>query len=131
MSGSTAAHNDSTPDEDPTKTPIATSKPGLHRRRSSAATGKSGVNLTLREQEKVIDSLKKENFSLKLKVHFLEERLQENNPEHVELALKQNINLKIEVQARGVEIKRLKKQLREFEVHRGTLARPNASTDTS
>jgi len=46
----------------------------------------------------VIDSLKKENFSLKLKVHFLEERLQENNPEHVELALRQNINLKIEVQ---------------------------------
>ncbi|EJD48861.1 hypothetical protein AURDEDRAFT_162317 [Auricularia subglabra TFB-10046 SS5] len=43
----------------------------------------------------VIDSLKKEKFSLKLKVHCLKERLQENNPEHVELALKQNINHKV------------------------------------
>ncbi|KAH7097868.1 hypothetical protein BKA62DRAFT_715056 [Auriculariales sp. MPI-PUGE-AT-0066] len=123
---------------DPTSTP-GPSKLGLgHRRRSSAATSATaatiagasntggsvrqsigGVNLTLREQEKVIDSLKKENFSLKLKVHFLEERLQENNPEHVELALRQNINLKIEVQSRGVEIKRLKKQLRDAEAQLG------------
>jgi len=63
----------------------------------------------------VIDSLKKENFSLKLKVHFLEERLNQLAPEHVETAFKQNINLKIEVQSRGVELKKYKKLLLELE----------------
>jgi hypothetical protein len=63
----------------------------------------------------VIDSLKKENFSLKLKVHFLEERLNQLTPEHVETAFKQNINLKIEVQSRGVELKKYKKLLLELE----------------
>lgn len=63
----------------------------------------------------VIDSLKKENFSLKLKVHFLEERLNQLAPEHVEAAFKQNINLKIEVQSRGVELKKCKKLLLELE----------------
>ena len=63
----------------------------------------------------VIDSLKKENFSLKLKVHFLEERLNQLAPEHVEAAFKQNINLKIEVQSRGVELKKYKKLLLELE----------------
>lgn len=65
--------------------------------------------------EKVIDSFKKENFSLKLKVHFLEERLSLLAPEHVEAAFKQNINLKIEVQSRGVELKKYKKLLLELE----------------
>ncbi|GJJ11520.1 hypothetical protein Clacol_005753 [Clathrus columnatus] len=79
------------------------------------SSAKGGVHLTLREQEKIIDSLKKENFSLKLKVHFLEERLNQLAPEHVEAAFKQNINLKIEVQSRGVELKKYKKLLLELE----------------
>jgi chromosome segregation ATPase len=52
---------------------------------------------------------------LKLKVHFLEERLNQLAPEHVEAAFKQNINLKIEVQSRGVELKKYKKLLLELE----------------
>jgi len=63
----------------------------------------------------VIDELKKENFSLKLKVHFLEERLAQLAPDHIETALKQNINLKIEVQSRGVELKKYKKLLLQME----------------
>jgi chromosome segregation ATPase len=48
-------------------------------------------------------------------VHFLEERLNQLAPEHVEAAFKQNINLKIEVQSRGVELKKYKKLLLELE----------------
>ena len=59
--------------------------------------------------------MKKENFSLKLKVHFLEERLAELTPEQMELALKQNISLKIEAHSRGVEIKKYKKLILELE----------------
>ena len=57
-----------------------------------------------------IDALKKENFNIKLKVHFLEERLAQLAPDQIDAALKQNINLKIEVQQRGLEMKKLKKQ---------------------
>ncbi|KAF8806084.1 hypothetical protein BYT27DRAFT_7339311 [Phlegmacium glaucopus] len=68
-----------------------------------------GVTLTLRDQEKHIDSLKKENFNIKLRVHFLEEQLARLAPDQIDAALKQNINLKIEVQQRGMEMKKLKK----------------------
>jgi predicted nucleic acid-binding Zn-ribbon protein len=95
------------------------------RARPGAAAGK-GVTLTLRDQEKVgiynmysrltltrilqhIDNLKKENFNIKLRVHFLEERLAQLAPDQIDAALKQNINLKIEVQQRGMEMKKLKK----------------------
>lgn len=53
--------------------------------------------------------MKKENFNIKLRVHFLEERLAQLAPDQIDAALKQNINLKIEVQQRGMEMKKLKK----------------------
>ncbi|KAG8833328.1 hypothetical protein FRC17_010860 [Serendipita sp. 399] len=89
--------------------------PRLGRGKQGTGPAKVGVNMTLREQEKVIDQIKKENFSLKLKVHFLEERLAQLAPDHIEAALKQNINLKIEVQSRGVELKKYKKLLLQME----------------
>ena len=118
-----------------------TPAPTRHKRTISAS---KGAHLTLRDQEKVfshslnnnndirflsllttrwhsflkkqhIDNLKKENFSIKLRVHFLEERLGQLGPEHIDAALKQNINLKIEVQQRGMELKKLKKLVLELE----------------
>ncbi|KAI0761493.1 hypothetical protein BD413DRAFT_485884 [Trametes elegans] len=92
--------------------------PGRPKRTRSAGTGagaKGGLNLTLRDQEKHIDALKKENFNIKLKVHFLEERLAQLAPDQIDAALKQNINLKIEVQQRGMEMKKLKKLVLELE----------------
>ena len=62
-----------------------------------------------------IDALKKENFNIKLKVHFLEERLAQLAPDQIDAALKQNINLKIEVQQRGMELKKLKKLVLELQ----------------
>ncbi|KAH9923702.1 uncharacterized protein BXZ73DRAFT_50841 [Epithele typhae] len=85
---------------------------GKHKRTRSS-TAKGGINLTLRDQEKHIDALKKENFNIKLKVHFLEERLAQLAPDQIDAALKQNINLKIEVQQRGMELKKLKKLMLE------------------
>ncbi|KAI5899088.1 uncharacterized protein SCHCODRAFT_02604140 [Schizophyllum commune H4-8] len=85
--------------------------------RSAKRAGRAskGAPLTLRDQEKHIDSLKKENFNVKLRVHFLEERLAQLAPDQMDQALKQNINLKIEVQNRGLEIKKLKKLVLELE----------------
>ncbi|KAK0460353.1 spindle associated, partial [Armillaria novae-zelandiae] len=71
--------------------------------------------LTLRDQEKHIDHLKKENFDIKIKCHFLEERLAQLTPDQINAALKQNIDLKIELSAHGQEIKHLKKLLLELE----------------
>ena len=59
--------------------------------------------------------MKKENFNIKLKVHFLEERLAQLAPDQIDAALKQNINLKIEVQQRGLEMKKYKKLVLELE----------------
>jgi Centrosomin N-terminal motif 1 len=72
-----------------------------HTKRTKGNAGGGGVTLTLRDQEKVcihlppkeknliipkqhIDSLKKENFSIKLRVHFLEERLAKLAPEQID-----------------------------------------------
>lgn len=91
---------------------------------------KGSVNLTLRDQEKHIDSLKKENFNIKLKVHFLEERLAQLAPDQIDEALKQNINLKIEVQQRGMEIKKLKKLVLEAQRELERLQRGSGSSDS-
>jgi hypothetical protein len=48
-------------------------------------------------------------------VHFLEERLAQLAPDQIDAALKQNINLKIEVRQRGLEIKKFKKLVLELE----------------
>ncbi|KZT11194.1 uncharacterized protein LAESUDRAFT_734124 [Laetiporus sulphureus 93-53] len=104
---------------------IDTPAPGQTKRTRSA--GGKGTNLTLRDQEKHIDSLKKENFNIKLKVHFLEERLAQLAPDQIDAALKQNINLKIEVQQRGMEMKKLKKLVLELERELERLQRGSGS----
>ncbi|BGP43939.1 hypothetical protein JCM10449v2_007996 [Rhodotorula kratochvilovae] len=91
----------------------------LGARSSAQAKGKGkathgvGQNMTLREQEKVIDELKKDNFSLKLKLHFYEQRLEKLAPSSVEQALRENIQLKVEFQTLRTELKRYKKLLLE------------------
>ncbi|XP_065068797.1 myomegalin-like isoform X3 [Rhopilema esculentum] len=61
---------------------------------------------TLREHEEIIGKFKKENFGLKLRIYFLEERLQMAYEEDTEDVLKTNIELK-------VNIEQLKKELGE------------------
>ncbi|KIJ55762.1 hypothetical protein M422DRAFT_240378 [Sphaerobolus stellatus SS14] len=81
----------------------------------TAKNGKGVTNLTLREQEKLIDSIKKENFSLKLKITFLEDRLTKMAPDQFEDALKQNTNLKTECQTQRKELKDLNRKLAKLE----------------
>ncbi|KAG8767238.1 hypothetical protein FRC12_006379 [Ceratobasidium sp. 428] len=86
-----------------------TSRGGKGKDSKSGGAHDKGPTMTLREQEKLIDQVKRENFALKLKVHFLEERLNQLAPDHLEAALKQNISLKIEVQSQRVELKKHRK----------------------
>ncbi|KAG6908460.1 hypothetical protein DXG01_004543 [Tephrocybe rancida] len=108
---------------DAPETPIA-SRP---RRTTRASIAGTKAPLTLRDQEKHIDNLKKENFSIKLRVHFLEDQLAKLAPDQMDAALKQNINLKIEVQQRGMEMKKLKKLVLELERELDRLQRAGGS----
>ncbi|KAG5519753.1 hypothetical protein PMAC_000026 [Pneumocystis sp. 'macacae'] len=74
-----------------------------------------GTTLTLREQEKIIDTMRKENWGLKLKIHFLNDRLDKLAPDQVEVALKENIENKIQQAKLIQEIKKYKKSLLESE----------------
>ncbi|KAF9438123.1 hypothetical protein BGZ76_009654 [Entomortierella beljakovae] len=80
--------------------------------RWTANTGKPAA-MTLKEQEKVIDDLNKQTFSLKLRVYFLEDRLAKLSPEHADQAANENIELKIKLQTLLSELKQFKKLLME------------------
>jgi len=71
------------------------------------------TQMTLKEQERVVDEIKKENFGLKMKVYFLEERLSKLGPDEMERALKENIEIKVQNQDLKNEIKEYKKLLLE------------------
>ncbi|TQV98270.1 hypothetical protein V2A60_007975 [Cordyceps javanica] len=70
-----------------------------------------GNQLSLREQENVIDKIEKENFGLKLKIHFLEEALRKAGPGFHEAALKENTELKVDKVTMQREVHRFKKSL--------------------
>uniref|UniRef100_A0A1A7YGJ6 Phosphodiesterase 4D interacting protein n=1 Tax=Iconisemion striatum TaxID=60296 RepID=A0A1A7YGJ6_9TELE len=61
---------------------------------------------TLKQFEQHLNDLKKENFSLKLRIYFLEERIQQKYEESSEDVYRTNIELKVEVES-------LKKELQE------------------
>ncbi|KAJ3509684.1 hypothetical protein NLJ89_g5089 [Agrocybe chaxingu] len=114
---------------DAPETPEASTRSS--KKSKGAVSGGKGVTLTLRDQEKHIDNLKKENFNIKLRVHFLEERLAQLAPDQIDAALKQNINLKIEVQQRGMEIKKLKKLVLSLEHELERLQRSGAGSSSN
>ncbi|PHH81269.1 hypothetical protein CDD82_1169 [Ophiocordyceps australis] len=70
-----------------------------------------GNQLSLREQETVIDRIEKENFGLKLKIHFLEETLHKARPGFNEAAVKENTELKVDKVTLQRELQRFKKHL--------------------
>lgn len=82
-------------------------------RRSASDKGplQDGNQLSLREQEYVIDRIEKENFGLKLKIHFLEEALRKAGPGYSEAAMKENTELKVEQVTMQRELHRYKKHL--------------------
>ncbi|KAF4456595.1 hypothetical protein F53441_1339 [Fusarium austroafricanum] len=94
-------------------TSSATSTPLAVPRRKGGDKGplQDGNQLSLREQENVIDRIEKENFGLKLKIHFLEEALRKAGPGFSEAALKENTELKVDKVTMQRELHRYKKHL--------------------
>ncbi|KAJ6783997.1 hypothetical protein PWT90_06908 [Aphanocladium album] len=101
-----------------TSTPLAIAT----RRGGDKGPLQDGNQLSLREQENVIDKIEKENFGLKLKIHFLEEALRKAGPGFHEAALKENTELKVDKVTMQREVHRFKKSLltaeRELEAYR-------------
>ncbi|ELR05869.1 hypothetical protein GMDG_07642 [Pseudogymnoascus destructans 20631-21] len=83
----------------------------LPRRAEGANILQDGNQLSLREQENVIDKIEKENFGLKLKIHFLEEALRKAGPGFSEMALKENTDLKVDKVTMQKELHRYRKTL--------------------
>ncbi|KAF4987044.1 hypothetical protein FGRMN_10562 [Fusarium graminum] len=90
-----------------TSTPLAVPR----RRGGDKGPLQDGNQLSLREQENVIDRIEKENFGLKLKIHFLEEALRKAGPGFSEAALKENTELKVDKVTMQRELHRYKKHL--------------------
>ncbi|UQC80749.1 microtubule associated protein [Colletotrichum lupini] len=80
-------------------------------RRDGKGPLQDGNQLSLREQESVIDKIEKENFGLKLKIHFLEEALRKAGPGFSEAALKENTELKVDKVTMTRELHKYKKHL--------------------
>ncbi|KAI9222663.1 hypothetical protein BC828DRAFT_13863 [Blastocladiella britannica] len=71
----------------------------------------TGRGVTLREQERTIDALKKENYELKMRIYFLQERLESMAPMHMNEALKDNVELKVALHRLQGEATVLRKSL--------------------
>ncbi|KAF4637938.1 hypothetical protein G7Y89_g158 [Cudoniella acicularis] len=97
----------------------------LPRRNEGPGVLQDGNQLSLREQENVIDKIEKENFGLKLKIHFLEEALRKAGPGFSEAALKENTELKVDKVTMQRELQRYRKTLsiaeRDVDVYRQQL----------
>ncbi|PYI07509.1 spindle-pole body protein [Aspergillus sclerotiicarbonarius CBS 121057] len=106
-------------DDQPTPVPqVASSSvqstplPGLSR---NGGVLNQGNNMTLKEQEKMIDQLDKDNFGLKLKIHFLQEQLEKAGPAYNQAALRENTELKVSKLTMQRDISRYKKNLQQAE----------------
>jgi chromosome segregation ATPase len=105
------------------------STPMVMRKRGGDGKGplEDGNQLSLREQENVIDRIEKENFGLKLKIHFLEDALRKAGPGFSEAALRENTELKVDKVTMQRELLRYKKHLnsaeKDLESHRQQILR--------
>ncbi|KAG8629839.1 hypothetical protein KVT40_001458 [Elsinoe batatas] len=70
-----------------------------------------GNVLTLREQEAKLAKLDKENFNLKLKIHFLDEALKRSGTEYQQGMIKENTELKMDKTTMTYELKQQQKAL--------------------
>ncbi|KIX00772.1 uncharacterized protein Z518_09837 [Rhinocladiella mackenziei CBS 650.93] len=90
--------------------------------RDAAGLVSDGNMMTLREQENIIDKIEKENFGLKMKIHFLEDALSKRGNEFNQAALKENTDLKVNRITMQRELHKFKKNIaqaeRDAEVYR-------------
>ena len=102
---------------------------------TGSTLGRSGKNLTLKEQSSTIERLSKENFDLKLKVMFLSDRLDKLSEEGVKEMISENVEMKTSLAVmqrdnKGLRrrVKELEKQLKDDEERPGT-AKSGTTTD--
>ena len=72
-------------------------------------------NLTLKEQNSKIDKLSKENFDLKLKIHFLDQALQNRSDEGVKEMINKNVQLQTDLANEKKENQSMKRKIRDLE----------------
>ena len=82
---------------------------------STPAFGKSGRNMTLKEQSSTIDRLSKENFDLKVRIHFLNESLNKRSEEGIKEMISENVELKSDKLKLQKDNQGLKRKLRDLE----------------
>ncbi|KAG9385960.1 Cnn 1N multi-domain protein [Pyrenophora tritici-repentis] len=76
---------------------------------------RSKHNLTLKEQNSKIDKLSKENFDLKLKIHFLDQALQNRSDEGVKEMISKNVQLQTDLATEKKESQSMRKKIRDLE----------------
>ncbi|KAJ5548671.1 hypothetical protein N7513_005905 [Penicillium frequentans] len=81
------------------------------------ALGRSGLgrNMTLKEQSSTIDRLSKENFDLKMRIHFLNEALNKRSEEGIKEMISENVELKSDKLKIQKDSQSLKRKIRELE----------------
>jgi predicted nucleic acid-binding Zn-ribbon protein len=76
---------------------------------------RSKHNLTLKEQNSKIDKLSKENFDLKLKIHFLDQALQNRSDEGVMEMISKNVQLQTDLANEKKDNASLRRKIRDLE----------------
>jgi hypothetical protein len=87
-------------------------------KRAGAATpafGRSGRNMTLKEQSSTIDRLSKENFDLKMRIHFLNEALNKRSEEGIKEMISENVELKSDKLKLQKDNQGLRRKIRDLE----------------
>lgn len=82
---------------------------------SSPFFGRTKNNLTLKEQNSRIDKLSKENFDLKLKIHYLYQALQDRSEEGVKEMISSNAQLQADLLKSKKDNQSLRKHVKELE----------------
>lgn len=77
--------------------------------------GRTGKNMTLKEQSSTIDRLSKENFDLKMRIHFLNEALNKRSEEGIKEMISENVELKSDKLKLQKENQGLRRTIRDLE----------------
>ncbi|KAL4816000.1 microtubule associated-domain-containing protein [Aspergillus spinulosporus] len=76
---------------------------------------RSGRSMTLKEQSSTIDRLSKENFDLKMRIHFLNEALNRRSEEGIKEMISENVELKSDKLKLQKDNQGLKRKIRDLE----------------
>jgi len=101
-------------DGDKTPVPVQSSSVDISTPHVILGNGELGVDknvLTLKEQENRLEQIDKENFGLKLKIHFLEEALKKSGPDHFQQTTKDNVELRTYAIQLERDLKKYRKML--------------------